>query len=99
MKFWMGTQWPPPQAPSEVHTVCESLSQTLLGLPVRSAKIVGSWKVTKPPRVRPDMQAGGENCCALRRSESMLALFAVEPLTTPVSVPAGIPPHTRPMTG
>src|SRR5438128_11759965 len=97
MKFWLGGQLPPPQSPSVVHGGVESLAQTLLGLPVRRAKMVGLSKLTNPPRVSPDMQAGGAKSCAWLPIALMLALFAPDPLTTPESPPAGSPPQTRPV--
>src|SRR5437660_5398868 len=96
MKFWIGTQLPPPHCAFDVQTVVESLAQTLLGLPVRRAKIVGLSKLTKPPRVSPDMQAGGENACALLPIALMLALSVLDPSTISVSPPAGMPPQTWP---
>src|SRR5438093_8258974 len=94
----MGTHWFPPQSTLLVHTMFGSFEQTLFGAPVASAKIFGFSKVTSPPSVRPDMQAGGENVVELSWSSSMLALLVVDSLTTFESSPPDVPPQTWPNT-
>src|SRR5207249_10517392 len=92
----MGTHWFPPQSTLLVHTMFGSFEQTLFGAPVASAKIFGFSKVTSPPSVRPDMQAGGENVVELSWSSSMLALLVVDSLQIFDLSPPDVPPQALP---